>query len=205
MAITRDRYLTIAADLVRLSLVAGVVVALVLGQPTQSFRFVVVLAVSLGARWLRVPRPFGLALTIALAVETWGRLFGVYEAWDPFDEVIHLVLMGCLAPLVYLLLARMDLVPQLRELSSPRQLVALPLLAGMIGLAIGALWEVYEWFVVTYLDADVITAYGDAMTDLVVDVLGAILGGVLLIVWARQRWPNEYSPDLPAGGRGARD
>lgn len=198
---TRDRVLVLVADLVRVSLVAGAIVAVAIGQPTQAFRFVVVLLVTLGARWLRVPRPFALALTVALAVETWGRLFGVYQAWDPFDEVIHLVVMGCVAPLVYLLLARMDLVPQLRELDGLSQRVALPMLAGMIGLAIGAIWEVYEWFVVTYLDADVITAYGDAMTDLVVDFLGAILGGVLLIIWAHQRWPNEYSPDLGGGDR----
>ena len=188
----RGRVLSVAADLVRLSLLAGIVVSLITGQPHHAFRFAVVLAVTLGARWLRVPRPFGLALTVALAVETWGRFAGMYRAWDPFDEVIHLAVMGCVAPLVYLLLARLDLLPQLRELGQTRQRVGLPLLAGMIGLAVGAVWEVYEWFVVTYLHSSVITSYGDAMTDLVVDFVGAVLGGILLIVWARQRWPNEY-------------
>jgi len=190
----RDRWLLRAADLVRLSLVAGAVTALVMGQPVQAFRFVIVLLVTLGARWLRVPRPFGLALTVTLAVETWGRLLGLYQAWDPFDEVIHLVLMGCLAPLVYLLMARVELVPELRDLHRMHQRVALPLLGGILGLAIGAAWEVYEWFAVTYLDADVITAYGDAMTDLVVDFIGAALGGGLLILWAHRRWPSTYDP-----------
>jgi len=62
----------VAADAVRLLLLAGVVVALVTGEFGTAFRFVVVLALTLGARWLRVPLPFGLALTISFAVETWG-------------------------------------------------------------------------------------------------------------------------------------
>src|SRR5690625_1541970 len=93
---SRDRWLLRAADLVRLSLVAGAVTALAMGQPVQAFRFVIVLLVTLGARWLRVPRPFGLALTVALAVETWGRLLGLYLAGDRLDEDIHWVWLGCL-------------------------------------------------------------------------------------------------------------
>src|SRR5699024_7488251 len=100
---------------------------------------------------------------------------------------IHLAMMGCLASLAYLLMARVDLVPDLRDLHGKLQRAALPLLAGVLGLAMGALWEVYEWFVATYLDMQVITSYGDAMTDLLVDLAGAVLGGGMLIIWAHQR------------------
>jgi len=120
-----------------------------------------------------------------------GRFAGLYWLWDPFDEVIHLAMMGCLASLAYLLMARVDLVPDLRDLHGKLQRAALPLLAGVLGLAMGALWEVYEWFVATYLDMQVITSYGDAMTDLLVDLAGAVLGGGMLIIWAHQRWSNE--------------
>lgn len=187
----KAKVLLIAADAVRGLLVVGIVAALISGQVGTAFRFAVVFGLTVGARLLRVPLPFGLALTIALAAETWGRFVHLYRIWDPFDELIHLAMMACLASLIYLLMARIGLVPQLRDLESPRQRAALPLLAGIIGLALGALWEVYEWFVVSYLHLRVLTSYGDAMTDLLVDLGGAALGGVMLIVWAHQRWPNE--------------
>lgn len=187
----RGYALLVAADAVRLLILAGVAVAVVVGEFGTTFRFAVVLALTLGARRLRVPLPFGLALTISFAVETWGRFFRFYRLWDPFDEVIHLAMMACLASLAYLLLARVELVPYLRDLHGKLQRAALPLLASVLGLALGALWEVYEWFVATYLDMPVITSYGDAMTDLLVDLAGAALGGVMLIVWAHKQWPNE--------------
>jgi len=40
----------------------------------------------------------------------------------------------------------------------------------------------------------VITAYGDAMTDLVVDFIGAAPGGGLPILLAHRRWPSTYDP-----------
>src|SRR5699024_3422062 len=112
---------------------------------------------STSPRRTRQSAPGRRAAERAVGVETWGRFFRFYQLWDPFDEVIHLAMMGCLASLAYLLLARVELVPHLRDLHGKFQRAALPLLASVLGLALGALWEVYEWFVATYLDMPVIT------------------------------------------------
>lgn len=188
------------ADIVRLGLLAGVVVTLATGVYEVAFRFAVVFGLTVLARWLRVPRPFGLAFCIVFAAESWGRFAGLYRAWGPFDEVIHFLMMACIAPLVYLLLDRGELVPDLAEVVHVRQRVALPALSGMVGIALGALWEIYEWTAANVFGAQVLIGYADSIFDLTVDLAGALAGGALLVVWALKRWPSR-TQTTPYAGR----
>ncbi len=179
------------ADLVRLALVVGIGVTLATGAYEAAFRFFVALGLTVLARWLRVPRPFGLAFCVVLTTDVWGYFVGLYRAWPPFDEVIHFLMLACIAPLLYLLLDRAELVPDLPDVGHLRQWVALPGLSGMVGLALGALWEVYEWTVSNLLGGNVLIGYADTIFDMVIDLAGALAGGVLLVVWALKRWPTR--------------
>lgn len=198
--------LLLLADIVRLGLLAGVGVAVATGVYEVAFRFAVVFGLTVLTRWLRVPRPFGLAFCVVFAAETWGRFAGLYRAWGPFDEVIHFLMMACIAPLVYLLLDRGELVPDLAEVVHLRQRIALPGLAGMVGIALGALWEIYEWTAAKVFGVSVLIGYADTIFDLVVDFAGALAGGVLLVVWALKRWPSHTAstPYASRSGRGSR-
>ena len=57
-----------------------------------------------------------------------------------------------------------------------------------LGLAVGAVWEMAEFTSDHFLGADLAKSERDTATDLMVDGLGAVGGGALLVVWARYGW-----------------
>lgn len=51
------------------------------------------------------------------------------------------------------------------------------------GFTAGGLYEIYEWFDVNVLHGAKHVSYGDTIGDLTDDALGALGGGLLLVVW----------------------
>jgi hypothetical protein len=56
--------------------------------------------------------------------------------------------------------------------------------AASVGLSIAALYEIYEYVAVTWLDAGLAIGYTDTSNDLILGAIGAQGGGVLLMIWA---------------------
>ncbi|QCB27429.1 hypothetical protein [Corynebacterium endometrii] len=133
---------------------------------------------------LMLPKFMGLSgaadlfsVTVIL-VAALSNIFGLYATIPGWDLVVHAVCTAVIATIGYLLLARLGLLPmpEAREYTAAHGLI----FSTMIGLALGAAWEMVEWIGFRFTPADVMVDYDDTVTDLFADALGALIAGAAL-------------------------
>jgi len=89
----------------------------------------------------------------------------------------------------YLALARAEVLPDLRDPhEGVRRDLGIFVVTFALGMAIGGLWEVYEWSSDRWLGTDLSMDNDDTVTDLVADGSGALVGGGLLVLWNVKGW-----------------
>ena len=66
------------------------------------------------------------------------------------------------------------------------------------GLALGAMWEMVEWFGYAYLTDDIYVTYEDTVGDLAAGGLGSLLAGVLMARGPGLLLPAATPPARPA-------
>jgi hypothetical protein len=86
---------------------------------------------------------------------------------------------------LYILLAGADVLPDLKQVSTAHHFVGVFGVTLALGLAVGAVWEMTEYTSDHYFGTHLARSERDTATDLMVDGLGALGGGALLVVWAR--------------------
>lgn len=176
-------------DLLRLNFLVGAAVFAASGDITQSLRFGLAFAVVLVARSLDVPRPFDFGLVIAMAISVWGGPLGLFEEFRWYDEVLHTFTSFFGAPLLYILLVRLDALPELQGAAPPRhRYVGILLASFALGLSVGALLEVWEWAANHWFGAHNLIGYGDTIADIVINALASLGGGGMLLIWAEYGW-----------------
>jgi hypothetical protein len=174
-------------DLIRLTYLGGAIVAIALGDVAGGARLGATALFVFLARAINVPRPFDLGFTLAMGLQGWGNVFGLFDSLGWWDTVVHFVLSLWTAPLFYIGLARLKVVPDLSEaLRSHRAGIFVVTMS--LGLAFGACYEVYEWTVDHFFGGDLKIGEADTVGDLTMDALGSALGGALLLVWAEYGW-----------------
>jgi hypothetical protein len=189
-------------DLARIAFVAGFVVLLVLGE-SGAVNVGVAAAAVVGVRFLRLPRLFDLAFIVAMALTGWGEALRFYDRFGYYDILVHFLVPLLGAPVVYIALARLDTLPDPSDArGSRRHLAGIFVVTLALGLAIGAAWEVLEWTSDEVLGSELTGGESDTIGDLVADTVGAICGGVLLVVWTTSGWGTIRR--LP-GGAESRD
>ena len=80
------------------------------------------------------------------------------------------------------------MLPDLRQVTTPNHLVGVFVVTIALGLAVGAVWEMTEFTSDHFLGTDLAKSERDTATDLMVDGLGAVAGGALLVAWATYGW-----------------
>lgn len=64
-----------------------------------------------------------------------------------------------------------------------------------LGLAVGALWEIFEWSSDGVFGSALSEGNTDTVADLIADACGALAGGGLMVLWAKRGWgPCAGSP-----------
>lgn len=201
----------VLADVVRLAALASIGAAWLWYGWAEVARFALVLVGLLVPRLAKVPRPFDLAYCATLLLAAWSGVAGWYAAITWWDLLVHTVTTGAVAAMVYLVLARLEVVHDLhdrRRLSHHH--VSVVLLTVTLGFATGVLWEFWEWFGNRYLQGSIHVGYTDTIGDLAADGTGSLLAGLGLVAWASAGWGthrrDERHPsghdserDLPAG------
>jgi hypothetical protein len=137
-----------------------------------------------------LPLPFGLLFVLACVLGAVGYVWSPLNDLRFYDNLAHLLMTFALAPVVGLLLYR----PMLNGFARHGFLLGTSV-AG-IGLAVGALWEVFE-YATGMADPPVLAA---AMHDLCSDAVGAVLGGGLTAWYVRGRYGKGYLRPLSIPG-----
>ncbi len=175
-------------DVLRLLLVAGAAYYALTGDAGAAAVLAVMAAVTLVARAVNLPRVYDLSVTVAMALQGFGEVWGLYDRFVRFDDLVHVTLPMLTAPVVYIALARLDVVPDPRDETHLLHYVGIAVVTAALGVTIGALWEVYEWRSDAWLGTNLSEGNDDTNGDLVRDTLGSLAGAALLVVWARFGW-----------------
>jgi hypothetical protein len=175
-------------DVLRLVVLGGAVFYAVTGRPGAAALLAGLGSVTLVARLVDLPRVYDLSLTVAMALQGFGETFHLYDEFVRFDDLVHVTLPMLTAPVIYIALARLDVVPDPRAETHVQHYVGIAVVTAALGIAVGALWEIYEWRSDVWWDTQLSEDNDDTNGDLVRDTLGSLVGAGLLVVWARFGW-----------------
>jgi hypothetical protein len=181
-------------DLLRLSFAAAAVVFFLAGSLEYAVRLAGTFLLLVTAQRLRMPRLFDLLFIVGMALQAGGNAGRLFEDIDWWDNLVHLVVPMVSVPVLYVLVLRLGLVPDMAEEVHPRHRLGFVIFAVLSGLSIGALYEIYEYVAVHWLDAPLAIGYSDTIFDLTLDAGGAAAGGVILMLWSAAHWPTERQP-----------
>jgi hypothetical protein len=200
-------------DVVRALLVLGALGFLVAGDSTGAILLGGAGALAWLIRPLLLPRAYDACFVVALALQAVGEALGAYDALPWFDDLAHFSLPFFLAPTLYIALARADVVPDPKDGTHVRHYIGMFIIAFSLGVAIGGLWEIWEWVSDHTFGSSLQLGLDDTVGDLVADTAGSACGAALLVLWARYGWgsvrripgENRYeateSPDGEHRGR----
>ena len=175
-------------DVLRLAILGGAVVYAATGDWGSAALLAVLGGVTLVGRWVQLPRLYDLSLTLGMALQGFGETLGLYDRWVDFYDLVHFTLPMLTAPVVYIALARADVVPDPRDETHLKHYVGIGVVAWCLGIAIGAVWELYEWRSDDWFGSNLSEGNDDTNGDLLRDTLGSLAGAGLLVAWARFGW-----------------
>jgi hypothetical protein len=175
-------------DVLRYTLVLGAAGFLVAGESSGAILLGGAAALAWAVRFVQLPRAYDLAFMVAIALQAWGEALGAYDAIPWFDNIAHFTLPFFLAPTLYIVLARLDVVPDPRDETRLRHYAGILIVAFALGGAMGALWEMWEWLSDHAFGSELQLGNDDTVGDLTADTLGALCGAALLVAWARYGW-----------------
>jgi uncharacterized membrane protein YjdF len=131
-----------------------------------------------------LPRFYDAGLIVAMVLLGWGEVLGVYDSWRYYDNVVHTTVPLLLTGLLYVLLMRLGVLPELHDLTQLHHRVGFFLTALFLGMAIGAGWEIVEWTLDSLTGSSLVISTTDTATDLIWDTIGAGASALILVLWS---------------------
>ena len=191
-------------DLIRVGLVVAAVVLLARrGLDGGTLTMTLAASAAVAVRWLLLPRLYDLMLLVALTLQGVGEASGAYDEVVWFDRVVHLVVPLLASGVLYVALARLDVLPDPRDDTGTRHLVGIALVTFSLGAAFGAVWELYEWFSDGVFGSALQEGNDDTVGDLAMDCIGAAVAAGLLVLWTKRGWGSVRR--VPGSHREAHD
>jgi hypothetical protein len=189
-------------DVLRLTFIAATIVWGLTGHPLTGM--VGASLVLLFARAASLPRFYDFSLIVVMTLVSWGEVLGVYDSWRYYDNVVHTSVPLLLTGVVYVFLLRLGVLPELRDLERLAQRVGFFLTVLMLGMAIGAGWEIVEWTLDSTVGSHLIISTTDTATDLIWDTIGSAGSATILVLWSLgnhslRRRPGVALADKPFG------
>jgi hypothetical protein len=175
-------------DLLRATFFLGAIVFLAAGEIKGVGNLLVGGVALLIARAIDLPRMYDLAFTIAMIFTGWGEALGLYDLWKPYDNVVHFVAPMFCCQVAYIALARIEVLPDMREQFAPRHHAGIFTVTFALGAAIGGVWEIVEWSSDRAFGSNLSMGNDDTVGDLISDMLGSVAGGLLLVAWTKYGW-----------------
>jgi hypothetical protein len=175
-------------DVLRLTFPVGVAGYALAGDAKGAGVLAVAALAVLAARLVNLPRVYDLSFVLTMLLTGWGEATGLYDRIPWYDNLVHFLVPLLGAPVVYIALARLDVLPDPRDETHGRHYVGIFVVTLALGLAIGAVWEIVEYFSDRMLGSQLSLGNADTVGDLVADGLGAVAGAALLVVWSVFGW-----------------
>jgi hypothetical protein len=166
----------VTADLVRLVGVLSVVVAIAGWPPLDVAVFALALLGLVVPRFLGVRPEVDIAFGVVVLVAAWSALLELYDAMEYWDFVVHFVLNGLVAAVLYILAVRLDMVPDPSRTAV--RTGAIIALTTAFGLAAAVFWEMAEWVGFTFVDKSIFVDYDDTIADFAAGALGSLTAGL---------------------------
>ncbi len=175
-------------DLLRITFILGAVYFAIVGDVKGTANLLVAAVAVVVARLVNLPRVYDLAFVLAMYLTGWGEALGLYDAIGWYDNLVHFMVPLLGAPVAYIALARLEVLPDPRDDTDMRHYLGIFVVTLALGLAIGAIWEVVEWSSDGVLGSNLSLSNDDTVGDLIADASGSILGAALLVVWTIKGW-----------------
>lgn len=156
------------------------------------------------ARIVSLPRFYDFSLIVVMVLIGWGEVLGIYDSWRFYDNVVHFTVPLLVTGMIYVLLVRLGVLPELSELTQVHQKFGFFLTAVLLGMALGAGWEIVEWSLDEWAGANLVGSATDTATDLIWDTMGATGSALVLTLWSLgghslRRRPGAALADKPFG------
>ena len=156
------------------------------------------------ARVVSLPRFYDFSLIVVMVLIAWGEVLGVYDSWTFYDNVVHFTVPLLVTGMIYLLLVRLGVLPELSALTQVHQKFGFFLTAVALGMAMGAGWEIVEWSLDEWAGANLVGSATDTATDLIWDTMGATGSAIILTLWSLgghslKRRPGAALANKPLG------
>lgn len=175
-------------DVLRLLFGAAAVAFAAAGDVAGAFNLALAFLVLVAARFANLPRIYDLALIVALATTQGGEALNVYDALAWYDRVVHFLVPMLSSQVLYLCLARIEVMPDPRQETLPHHRTGMLVVVFSLGLAVGALWEIFEWTSDGLFGSKLSEGNTDTVGDLIADASGSLAGGALMVLWAQRGW-----------------
>jgi hypothetical protein len=176
-----------AVTALQLAFLAWAAVELAGGRSSNAIALVATFAVLQAPRVMRLPVLFDIAFLTAWTLQELGQVAGFWSRFPWWDTLVHGALPAVLAPTGAILLIRAGALPDVLKPVGRIQTAGAVLLVFLVAAGFGTAYELYEW----YSDGHVGTHYqpdnNDTMTDIMMNDIGGLVGGVLLVAAAGRR------------------
>jgi hypothetical protein len=181
-------------DLLRVSFALGAAVLALRGDAHGAAQLLLSAAVGLLARVANVPRLFDWCVCVAMAFTGWGDALHLFSHVRWHEHAIHITMSFIFSVLLYLALARLDVVPDpAREAKPGSWLVGMGLITLWIGVTAATFYDIYEW-VVGESFGQPLMVRTDAVSDALDGLIGSVAGGLVLAAWAAAELPTRRVP-----------
>jgi hypothetical protein len=176
-------------DLLRLTFLVGLGVAIGAAEWEAALRFALSFAAAVAVRRLDAPRPFDLLFLAALGMQAWGTLAGVFGSVGGFDSATHVVVSAAVGPILYIAVVRSRLLPELSRRTTLHQATAIVLVVFSLGYSAGILYDLYAYLADHLLGATIVSDYALFVGRLALDIAGSLVGAALVACWGLGEWP----------------
>jgi uncharacterized membrane protein YjdF len=177
-----SRWVRDPLDLARIAFACATIGWGLAGKPvTQVVGATLVLLI---ARAVGLPRFYDLSLIIVMLLLAWGEVLGFYDSWSSYDNVVHFTVPLLTTGMVYLVLMRLNVLPELSALTQPHHRVGFFVTTLFLGMAIGAGWEIVEFTLDSTTGSHLQISVHDTSTDLIFDTIGAAGSATILLLWS---------------------
>lgn len=180
-------------DVARIAFLAGTVLFAVQGRST-AVGLTAASLLLLVARVANLPRRFDLGVIVAMTFIAWGTALSLYGRYDFYDTVVHGVTPVFYAPVLYVVLVRLDVLVDPETATGARQYAGVFVSTVAIGMAVGAGYEVVEWVSDSVFGTAYVENADDTGRDLLADTLGSLVGATLVTLWAIRSWATRRTP-----------